>query len=257
MDNVVPVILIRNEEFWLPFTLEATRGRFNRYVVYDVGSEDRTRSILTWFMNSNPGVDFRYRALPFCEPAIQGTFRNAIIAEAESDHYFMLDGDEYYPASAMDEIKRGMSTFIDSGKMFGMVRRLEVTNDLTQVHGRNEYVEHTRIYPRTATWIGPHPGEDSRIEQTKSRKYFFDGAAHCFHFHQPSRSSRDKEVPGREGRRYKPTYIRGNLTPFNILEEIPLMRAPIRDFPINPYLEALQRGRSNQVCILRQVDQLQ
>lgn len=240
--NLVPVVLVRNEEFWLPYTLEATRGWFDRYVIYDVGSEDRTRNILTNFMNTNPGVDFRYRALPMCETSVQGTFRNAMIAEAERDYYFILDGDEYWPQDALQALYDGMyDEMVTSKKLYGVVRRLEVTNDLKQIHGRNDYVKHHRVYHRTAIFTGPHPGEDPKYEQKDSNEFRFPKEAYCYHFHQPSRSSRDKEVPGREGRRYKPTYVRGNLTPLDLIAEIPMMAQPIQDYPVNPYLEAMQR----------------
>ena len=40
--GLTPMILAMNDCFWLPYSLESLRGRFNRYVIYDAGSEDGT-----------------------------------------------------------------------------------------------------------------------------------------------------------------------------------------------------------------------
>jgi len=182
-----------------------------------------------------------------CSTDIQGTFRNAMIAEAESDYYFILDGDEIWSPGALTAMKTEMfhmrGAYEVKGALYGVCRRLEVDHDLKQVHGRNNYVNHHRVYHRTATWVGTHPGEDPRYPQTKANEHYFTDAVYMHHFHQPDRSSKDSVVPGRMNRRYKPTYVRGEITPFDILQEIPMMQSPIGTFPVNPRLKEIQNGR--------------
>jgi len=48
--SVVPTILVKNEAYWLPYVLECLRGKFDRYVIYDVGSTDGTKEIIDEFL---------------------------------------------------------------------------------------------------------------------------------------------------------------------------------------------------------------
>ena len=76
--GLVPVVLVMNDEFYLPYVLESTRGFFKKYVIYDVGSTDRTPEIIDWWVDTNPDVEFVVRKLPFVDPKVQGTFRNSM-----------------------------------------------------------------------------------------------------------------------------------------------------------------------------------
>src|SRR3990167_6707770 len=93
---VSAVVLVCNDEYWLPWALEASRGSFDRYVIYDIGSKDRTKEIIAWFKGSNKEASFYIRFLDMQLPVIQGIFRNSMIAEALSECYFILDGDEIW-----------------------------------------------------------------------------------------------------------------------------------------------------------------
>lgn len=254
--DVVPVILVSNEEFWLPYTLMAIKDWFHRYIIYDVGSTDHTREIIRWFIEQSnrkerpPYYEVRYRELPMCSTDVQGTFRNALIAEAESDWYFIVDGDEVWPHKSLlamaYQLPNLQSAFANRGALYGVVRRMEVTHDLSQVHGRDEFVKHHRLYHRLATWTGPHPGEDPRHAQKEANEHYFKDDVFMYHFHQPARSSMDTVVPGRTGRRYKPTYVRGGLSKLDLLVELPNLAKPWCDWPVNPYLKALQEAANRE-----------
>jgi glycosyltransferase involved in cell wall biosynthesis len=232
--DLTACVLVLNDEYWLPYTLEASRGYFERYVIYNVGSTDGTKDIIDWFINSNPSADFFVRDFE-CIPArsIQGAFRNSMIAEARTDYYFILDGDEVYTPESYAALKQ----MNEHEKLYGVVRRCEINYELTARY--SEFRTHHRVYHRTAIFKGGHPGEEPVIKQTHRNEAHYDGVL-CYHFHNAERSSKDLNALKREERKGQKTYHPGALVPFNLLEEVPLLQKPITDFKVAPALGKLQ-----------------
>ncbi len=246
--NLVPVILNMNDEFWLPYSLNCLTGFFNKYVIYDVGSTDRSKEIIDWFVQKEKNnADFVVRYLPFVDPVVQGTFRNSMIAEADSEWYFIVDSDEVYSPDGLRSLIKCMhnmdvlrSDVPFEFKPYGLVRRVEVCEGLTEAYGQQENRKHHRVYHRTAYWLGSHPGEEVAKYPQKDATEFWIPDVTCYHFHNTHRSSKDAEVPKRLVRRSQSTYHRGPLLPFNALKELPILRKQIEDFPVNPSLQKLQ-----------------
>ncbi len=255
-DSIVPVILVKNDEYWLPYCLRAVKGWFSRYVFYDVGSTDMTRDVIEGFAVAEEAeADIIYRPLPHCEPIVQGTFRNAMIAETRADWYLILDADEVWLQKSLQGLVEGMETmkkeYEQHGKIYGIVRRMEVSRKLDALHGYTERLPHHRVYHHTASWKGTHPGEDAVITQKPRNEYNFPDEVKLLHFHQPDRSTLDEIVPNRIGRRFKATYLRGESHPVDLLEVLPLLRSPIGNFPINPLLKQKQNEYNAKVQPLR------
>lgn len=237
MDKLTPVVLVKNEEYFLPYTLESVAGYFDRMVIYDVGSTDRTREIIEWYVEKEKGrTEFFTRFLPDCPPEVQGTFRNSMIAEATSDYYLILDGDELYPKQMIDGLKT-LANKLDKQSMYGVVRRQEVTENLSQ--GYTELRTHHRVYHRSAYWTHTHPGEIPAIPQ-KSHREIHDDTIICYHMHNALRSSKEAETHKRIARKSQRTYHPGNiLRAMNLLEEVPILKSRIENFPVCPALEKL------------------
>lgn len=243
MNLLTPCILVCNEEYWLPYVLEASRGHFERYVIYDVGSTDHTRKIIEWFRDTSPGVDFFVRILPMVPPAAQGAFRNSMIAEAQTPYYLILDGDEIYAPQGyglMHCAANKMRANHHDRKIYGIVRRCEWTEDLTKLYGTTKNIPHHRIYDRRAIWRGTHPGERPYYEQRAEVEHWFPEIV-CHHFHHAERSRQDAAVPGRFERKDQHTYHKGTPLPAQLFEELPILRKRIESFPVCPRLEEMQR----------------
>lgn len=242
---IVPVVLVCNDEYWLPYCLESTRGWFDRYIIYDVGSTDRTPEIIDWFVRSNSDAEYYVRYLGHIpHPKIQGIFRNSMIAEARSEWYFILDADEIYTGKSLANIhirtQKLQAQYEDTGVIYGVASRIEVAADLKNAYGQDLSTPHHRLYHRTAIWTGSHPGEVPLYKQEPTKEYW-DKDIVCYHFHNPERSSKDAYVPKRLERRPRGTYRPGEATDFNLLKELPVLRERIEDFPVNPLLENLWR----------------
>jgi glycosyltransferase involved in cell wall biosynthesis len=243
MRNVVPVILLKNDCWWLPYTLESIRGSFQRYVIYDVGSKDGTQNIIDWFVETEKSkAEFYIRKLPHCDPEIQGIFRNSMISESQSEWYFIVDGDELYDTFSIRTLENYEDTIngwlLSERKiLYGVFKRVEVSKDLTARYDRER--SHHRIYHRTAIWKGTHPGEEAVIRQSESTEEWLPGVK-TWHFHNAMRSPLESDVPSRMRRKNQQTYHPGNLVNFDILKELPLLRKPINNFEVCPDLKKLQ-----------------
>lgn len=242
MQLLTPVVLVCNEEYWLPYVLEASRGHFERYVIYDIGSTDQTPKIIEWFRDTSPGVEVIVSLLPMCPPVVQGKFRNSMIPETGSPYYLILDGDEIYTPEGYGRLYTAAESMhvMHKKKLYGMVRRQEWTADLTKAYGQNRVTPHHRIYDRRAFFKGTHPGERPCPEISNSNEQWFQSIV-CHHFHHPARSTKDAEVPGRLARKDNATYHRGEALPADLLEALPILRKPIESFPVNPVLAEMQR----------------
>jgi glycosyltransferase involved in cell wall biosynthesis len=244
---LTPVILVMNDAYWLPFCLEASRGFFNRYVIYDVGSSDRTNEVITWFVDSmkDEKVEIFFRTTSPMHPRVQGIFRNSMIAEARSEWYMILDADEIYTPKSFTNIIEQTDDMDSSFKwyepLYGVVPRIEIAGDLKSAYGRDKRVPHHRIYHRTAIWTGSHPGEVPLYKQTTKNERWFNDVT-CYHFHNAERSPNDEEVPKRMERRARGTYRPGEAEPFDLLKSLPILKKSIAGFEPCPALAALRES---------------
>ncbi len=244
IEGLTPTILVMNDAYWLPYVLESLRGRFKRYVIYDAGSEDGTENIIDWFTQTED-AEFFVRKLPFAIPSIQGCYRNSMLVEAETEWTFMVDGDEIYSAESLESLHDQFGA-LNAGfplTKYGVVDRQELDTNL--LHKYSELRTHHRLYRRNAYFTGNHPGEAPRYKQKEKYEYPFADVT-CYHFHNALRSPLEGSVPKRLDRKAQGTYHPGELVPFNLLDELPILRKPIEAFQVSPDLEKLQHG-SDQV----------
>ena len=240
--NPSVMVLVKNESFFLPFVLKQCEGLFDSYVIYDIGSTDNTRDIIDWFVARNEGkADLLVRKLPHVDPDVQGAFRNSMIPEGQRDIYWILDGDELYSPKDLALINPAADHLaqlhaLNTHVRFGVFKRVEMNYDLT--HRYTQRRSHHRLYHRSAFWYGRHPGEVSGYKQCERSEQWFPGIT-VWHFHNTMRSPKDAEALKRADRKTKRTYHPGELEPFDLLAELPVLHEPIENFPVSPILEKL------------------
>lgn len=247
-NDLTAVVLVKNDQYFLRYALESTRKIFKRYVFYDVSSEDMTKEVIASFISTLPDdVEMSTRFLPMCPPSVQGCFRNSMIVEGHTNWYFILDGDEVYTDAGVEAIQNGFEAMKkehikDTRKIYGVISRQEIGSNL--VSSYDTIRSHHRVYHRTATWVGSHPGEVPFYEQVPKREYEFPKNAMCYHFHNADRSPQDANALKRIERKTRGTYRPGELVPFDLFGTLPILKKRFDDIPVNPLLERLQNGLS-------------
>jgi len=248
IEEVVPLILVSNDDLWLPYVLKSVAKRFGRYVIYDVGSQDKTPEIIESFVHSHAAEhDVYHRKLPMVSKHVQGCFRNSMIAEARSDWVFLLDGDECYSQKGVDGIVDAYHElnreYEMNGKIYGIVRRIEICDDLKTAYGVDLTLGHHRFYHRSAIWDGTHPGEVAHYTQNSMTEKWMEDEIVCHHFHNCRRSSTsDQHALLRDKRKTQATYRRGELKPFNVANHVPLLKKRIGNFMAHPVLAEEHHG---------------
>jgi len=241
VSNVTPVVLVKNDAYWLPYALESISGHFEKMVIYDVGSTDNTRDIIDWYVAKEVYTHFTVRKLPHCPPEVQLCFRNSMIAEAGTTTYFILDGDEVYNREDLEKIDKIGDILTEHHNETARIkyttfRRVEVSPDLKQRYSDER--THHRLYHRSAIWDGTHPGERAVYEQNAKSELDFTQDVRVLHLHNTLRSPLEADALSRIKRKTQLSYHPGTLVGFNVLEEFPLLQTKL-PFPACPALEAL------------------
>jgi len=94
-DSITVHCMIRNEENWLWFALQASLPFCKRILLWDTASEDRTLEIIQ--QTKSPKIAFR-QAGP-ADPERLTDLRNEMIAETTTEWFAIIDGDEVWPAA--------------------------------------------------------------------------------------------------------------------------------------------------------------
>lgn len=248
MQSPSVLILVKNEQYFLPYVLaQLLNGdgtpKFDSFVIYDVGSTDKTREVINWFTSRvGNSADMLVRYLPHAPKEVQGTFRNSMIVEGGRSTYLILDGDELYTDADMAQISkyahdlRTKNLIEDPEIRFGVFKRVEMSPDLTRRY--NQERSHHRLYTSDAFWTGTHPGEVPAYDQNERSEIYYP--ARVWHFHNTIRSPQEQDALLRLERKNKKTYHPGDTSPFDLLAELPILQKPIENFPVSPSLAALQ-----------------
>ncbi|MHA2065427.1 MAG: hypothetical protein ACXABY_13710, partial [Candidatus Thorarchaeota archaeon] len=176
--------------------------------------------------------------MPKVEPKAQLAYRNAMIAEAQTDYYLIVDGDELWSAPSLKLLEDEFSLMCKFQRIYGVVRRIEVREDLKSAYSVNSYLPHHRVYHRTATWSNKHPGEVPRIPQRPDNEFKFSDDVKVFHFHNTLRSPHEDKAYRRIARKSQGTYHRGTISDIDLLKELPILKEK-GEFPVNPELTKL------------------
>lgn len=239
---VTPVVLVLNDVYWTPYVLASIDGWFKKIVIYDAGSTDGTIEAIRHFEKSS-NSELLIEEFPLVPPKAQLCYRNAAIADAGSEFYMIVDGDEVWTQEALMSFHENLGEFLRARKLYGVVHRVEVKDPLDQAYSQDKFLPHHRLYHRSCTWRGTHPGERPTIPQKKGNEFRFPIETKVYHFHNTVRSP--IAAPKREVRKGQKTYHRGEISSINLLEEVPILRNRINpDLPINPNLEILQRSHA-------------
>jgi len=197
--NIVPVLLVKNEEVWIRHIVTALANVFPHIIVSDTGSIDATIEEVSQI----PQVslfkfnDLSPHKLTGCRQFMQDEAKRSFGAS----HIFLVDGDELYPTKYLryiadnpmpEDALSGFTTGIEVG---------ELENGELWFYGhQGELVKFNRqtIIPVTSRWKGDYPFEspDSHIPGHPRNHYFLTPAGlHGFyHLHHTKRSQHDREV---------------------------------------------------------------
>jgi glycosyltransferase involved in cell wall biosynthesis len=192
--NIVPVLLVKNEELWIRQILTALANVFEHVIVSDTGSTDETPDLA----EAIPQVTlYRFGVM---EPKLLTWCRQFMQEEARklfgATHIFLVDGDELYPTKYLRFIvDNPMAEDCLSGFTSGIECGEQENGELWFY---NAGLNRQAIIPVGSTWRGVYPFESPDCYQPGSplNHYFAgpDETYRFFHLHHTHRSRNDGDV---------------------------------------------------------------
>ena len=199
--NIVPTVMIKNEEAWIRDVLAPLVGLFDHVIVTDTGSTDSTLDILdVWEERYYPKMIVSRMGTQ--TPRGLSETRRAQNVQARQVGYeysLLVDGDEIYSRRGLESI---LATPIPEGTLLGYTAALSIDID---EEGR--FWELADLYSRQALtrtdvlWHGDYPFEAPAVYATKegtAHSIYFptppDDRYHYVHVHRLTRSPQDDQV---------------------------------------------------------------
>lgn len=206
--NIVPMVLVKNEELWIGKVLASLSKVFPHVIVADTGSTDSTREQVAKVPN------VKLMTYENLTPQQVGKCREWMQEEAKKSfgatHVMLVDGDELYPLKYLRYIlDNPMPENAMSGFTYG-IECTELQNGECWFLGRQGGivgVNRQAIFSVDSKWSGDYPFEspDSYVAGDPSNHYFpaLEPGHHFYHLHQMQRSTKDSDVYLRVQKRYQ------------------------------------------------------
>lgn len=202
--NIVPVLLIKNEELWIRHVVGALARVFPHVLVADTGSTDSTLEQIAPI----PHVTLRTFDHPLTPRELgqcRGEMQEIARSQLGATHIFLVDGDELYPVKYLRFLAENpMPEDALSGFTWG-VECTELPNGECWLYevGLNRQA----IIPVSSRWKGEYPFEspDSFVPGHPKNHYWVspDPSFHFYHLHQMRRSLKDEEVYLRKQKQFQ------------------------------------------------------
>lgn len=191
--NALPVVMVRNEEFYIERVLRPLAEVFGHVVLGDTGSTDRTMEIA----RGVPNVEVL--ELGPKTPAELGQVRRTLgarVVELGAPNMFMVDGDELYHARTLRWLK---ALEPPEGGAAGFVTMVSVDRaDDGQLWEMDDLFNRLAIMPALVPWKGAYPFEIPEVFDYPDTFWYASLPPgfryHALHLHRLQRSSADADV---------------------------------------------------------------
>lgn len=192
--SIVPVLLVRNEEYWIRHILKALTNVFPHVIVADTGSTDSTvrEAHLVDRVEVYSVGELSPKDLGLCRQDMQGVAKRKYAA----DWMFLVDGDELYPTKYLQWI---VDHPMPPGSLSGFTWGIECV----ELPGGELWMydvgcNRQALIPVDSKWKGEYPFESPDSYQPGDPANFYwsspDSTYHFYHVHQTTRSPQDEQV---------------------------------------------------------------
>lgn len=214
--RILPVVMVRNEEYYIERVLRPLAQVFGHVVLADTGSTDRTVAIA----DGVPGVEVLLQG-PQNAAGLTKTRQmlSRTVAARGYDWEMMVDGDELY---TVDTLLAIVDAGMPEGKRAGFVTMLSVDRDEQgQLWEMADVFNRLCIHPAGVEWSGQYPFDVPVVFGDPAGFHYFQPPdslrCHGLHLHRLQRSSHDANVWLRQEKQF-----RFSMQEVNVPRTIPL-----------------------------------
>ena len=208
--------LVRNEERWVWYALSSVINYFDKILVWDTGSTDKTVEIIKTI--HDPKIEFLEYGAVTRENYPQA--RQAMLEATAADWMFLIDGDEIW---RKDDIRKVVEAINKNGDEVEsvVVKTINLVGDIYhyqeeeagkyEIAGRKGHLNLRAMNMKIPGLhaAGPHgqqgyfDADNKPIQERDPQKILFVPASyfHATHLSRSSKTGKDKEVPTRAQKR--------------------------------------------------------
>jgi len=197
---VMPLLMVRNEEYWLRRVLRPLCAVFGRALLVDTGSTDNTVAEARLY----PEVEIITYGV--CTPQQLGSLRQEVSATVAARYPLIMqvDGDELYHPRAL----AALAAYEVTTPVFaGFVQMVTVDQDESgQLYETDDVFSRLAFWPAGDRHDGAYPFEAPQIFQRPEFYVYLPLppalTAHALHLHRLPRSPHDEQVFMRQEKRF-------------------------------------------------------
>lgn len=249
--------VIRNEDLWIWYVIQAVLPYFDKILITDTGSEDKTLEILDTIKSDKITLLHKPKLMGLEFQSKFNEYRNEQIKMTETDWWFLLDGDEVFSSKAIKEMIEKLPT-IDKRWTTLSVRMKYFVEHLHRVATKDAIQSYKFVRTGAHIWghgygqiilANPMPARKQRLSHWyKQDGWDFD----CFHVTFLQRSSscdgEDKtyQRQHRKTRTMYGEYYRGKFGYSGPYPEV-FYRTDIPEIvkSINPYIQQIYKSKED------------
>lgn len=207
--NLVPCLVVRNEEYFIPYVLTPLLKQFDYVIMVDTGSTDRTVKLAKVTANYVNRGRLSLIEKDLGDNAIRiGDAKNHLMKVISPSYMLLVDGDEIYPETELVKIKEFVKTLDPKYEVCMTTGRNVFQREdgsLFESLSGNMYAD--RIFRPDVRWTNlDYPFEGHELEEKVARGVVKDTPFWYWHTRHLLRSSKEQDAYFRETKRsyYKP-----------------------------------------------------
>lgn len=202
MPEIAPVVLVKNEEYWLARVLRPLVAQFGLAIVGDTGSTDATRAVARGVAGVEL-VEFGPMNVQALGQARRLLGQRALAAG--KDWIMQVDGDELYHPVALKLIAEMP---IPEGGQLGFTAMLTLDPDPDgTLWALDDLFSRAAVMPAGVAWSGEYPFEAPVVFGHNGGFFYYpmpEGLRqHALHLHRFQRSPHDDQVVYRRQKQYQ------------------------------------------------------
>lgn len=197
-------VLIKNEERFVEPAIRAALPLVSRVLVYDTGSTDRTLEIVSGIRSDK--IELVQKSGSSRRELTR--YRNEMRERTETEWYMLIDGDEIYPATAVERLRQEIAKVPPSVDRLVVWRRhfVDSVNYISRLGtiGRIYRTSRVSFYLKDDWFQTPCLVGKPSVEFNHIGSLLLPPEIFFFHFQYCRRSSKDEELGNRRAWRRAP-----------------------------------------------------
>lgn len=183
-------VMLRNEEYWVGYILDALLQVMDEVIIIDTGSTDNTVDVVRRALKEHPYCKSQFLCYGTLTPEENGQARQWMTDKTRTEWGMIVDGDEYYSPEALEAIK---AIELPSTARLGFTTLQVLQHRDDKFWLAEKWSKQALFYVPDTKWSGKYPFEGPTNYDKPETFYYYEDVL-GWDFHHLKRSSKDAET---------------------------------------------------------------